>query len=116
MQQLGKILSAARERKGLSLRDVERETGVSNAYLSQLENEKIRAPSPNVLHKLAGIYEVPYAVLMIQAGYPVAEGADISNNDAARLAARLGPTSREEEDALAEYLDFLRSRNVRSRR
>lgn len=115
MPQLSRTLIAARERRGLTLREVERSTGVSNAYLSQLENEKIKAPSPNVLHKLALLYEVPYSALMLQAGYPVAEAADISN-DAIRLAARLGPTSPDEEDALAEYLEFIRSRTSRPQR
>jgi transcriptional regulator with XRE-family HTH domain len=115
MQQLGKTLIAARERKGLTLRDVERATGVSNAYLSQVENEKIKAPSPNVLHKLAVLYEVPYSALMLQAGYPVAESADITD-DAVQLAARLGRTSPDEQDALADYLEFIRSRTPRSTR
>jgi HTH-type transcriptional regulator, competence development regulator len=115
MRQLGRTLIGARERKGLTLRDVERATGVSNAYLSQLENEKIKAPSPNVLHKLAALYEVPYTALMLQAGYPGAESAEIIG-DAVRLAARLGPTSPDEEDALAEYLNFIRTRTSRPRR
>jgi HTH-type transcriptional regulator, competence development regulator len=108
VQNLGKTITAARERKGLTLRDVERETGVSNAYLSQLENAKIKAPSPNVLHKLAELYEVPYTALMAAAGYPV-ESAAIPS-EAVRLAARLGPTSSDEEDALADYLEFIRRR------
>src|SRR5262245_51371598 len=92
MKQLGKTLTMARERKALTLREVERITGVSNAYLSQLENDRIKAPSPNVLHKLAGLYDLPYAALMLQAGYPAAESREISS-EAIRLAARLGPTS-----------------------
>ena len=56
--------------KGLSLREVEEGTGkgVSNAYLSQLENGKIKKPSPSVLHSLAEVYVVPYEALMEQAG------------------------------------------------
>ena len=40
-QSLGPFLRAARERRSLTLRAVERATGVSNAYLSQLESGKI---------------------------------------------------------------------------
>ncbi len=115
MKQLGRTLIGARERKGFTLRDVERAIGVSNAYLSQLENEKIKAPSPKVLHKLAILYEVPYSALMGQAGYPVSESAEIPS-EAVRLAARLGPTSPDEEDALADYLEFIRTRTSRPRR
>src|SRR4030095_10467564 len=47
--ELGAMLAGLRTAKGLSLREVEEATGkaVSNAYLSQLENGKIRKPSPN---------------------------------------------------------------------
>lgn len=115
MSKLGKTLTAARERKSLSLRDVERHTGLSNAYLSQIENGKIASPSPKVLHKLAAVYELPYPSLMSLAGYPAGETAE-GEEGGSRLAARLGPTSPEEEDALAEYLAFMRSRTGRTRR
>src|SRR6516164_11475920 len=69
--ELGPLLADLRTAKGLSLREVEEATGkaVSNAYLSQLENGKIRKPSPNVLHRLAEVYVVPYEALMEKAGY-----------------------------------------------
>src|SRR3989442_12819294 len=69
--ELGALLADLRKAKGFSLREVEEATGkaVSNAYLSQLENGKIRKPSPNVLHSLAKAYVVPYEALMEKAGY-----------------------------------------------
>ena len=112
MSQLGKTLTSARERKALTLRDVERAIGVSNAYLSQLENDRIKSPSPKVLHKLAELYGLPYAAFMIAAGYPVTDSAAMPP-DAVRLAGRRGPTSPEEEDALADYLEFIRKRTSR---
>jgi transcriptional regulator with XRE-family HTH domain len=115
MAKLGSILAVARERKSLTLREVERMTGLSNAYLSQLENDRIKAPSPNVLHTLAALYELPYAALMAAAGYPVADSAAIPS-EVVRLAARLGPTSPAEEDALADYLEFIRKRTSGPRR
>jgi len=42
---------------------------VSNAYLSQLENNKIVKPSPNVLHALSLVYATSYEDLMRRAGY-----------------------------------------------
>jgi hypothetical protein len=53
--------------------------------------------------------EIPYAALMAAAGYPVVESAAIPS-EAVRRAARLGPISPEEEDALAGYLEFIRKR------
>src|SRR5206468_11300486 len=69
--ELGALLAGLREAKGLSLREVEgaADKAVSNAYLSQLENGKIRKPSPNVLYSIATVYGVPYDALMEKAGY-----------------------------------------------
>ena len=45
-----------RKRKNMTLRQVEDLTGISNAYLSQLENGKIKNPSYNVVIKLNKLY------------------------------------------------------------
>ena len=66
---LGEGLRFARDMKKLSLREVEEATGISNAYLSQLENDKIQKPSPHFLHKLAALYDLDYEHLMEAAGY-----------------------------------------------
>lgn len=105
---IGSILAEARRRKGLSQRAVEDVTGISNAYLSQLECGKVRGPSPKHLHALAELYDLPYADLLGAAGYPVPERA--GHSASVRLAARLGPTTPDEEAALAQYLEFIRSR------
>lgn len=105
---LGAFIKAAREQMQLTLRRVEAETGISNAYLSQLESSKIRRPSPAVLHKLATLYEVAYEDLLKLAGHPIAE--QTSDTPASRLAARVGPITTDEEEAIVEYLRFLRRR------
>src|SRR5438552_1477053 len=46
---VGIVLRRAREYWKLSLREVERRTGRSNAYLSQVERALIRQPDPTVL-------------------------------------------------------------------
>ncbi|HYY58560.1 MAG TPA: helix-turn-helix transcriptional regulator, partial [Pyrinomonadaceae bacterium] len=66
---VGEMLRRLRMEKGVSLRTVEKETGVSNAYLSQLESGKAEQPSPHILHKLAGYYGVHYSRLMEAAGH-----------------------------------------------
>ena len=109
---LGRYLAAARSRKGLSLRAVEAATGISNAYLSQLETGKIREPSPSNLHKLGELYGVSYATLLELAGHPV-PGGEARRRSKSGIAARLGPTTKEEEEALADYLAFLRTKRGR---
>lgn len=107
LQSLGAFLAKARSASGKTLRAVETETGISNAYLSQLENGKIKSPAPQNLHKLAAAYSVSYELLMELAGFPVPSNQGPSANS---MAARVGPVSNEEEAALVEYLQFLRSR------
>lgn len=111
INELGTFLRSARERKGLSLRGVEKQTGVSNAYLSQIESGKINQPSPNILYKLSEIYQVSYDELLKLAGHPTSDSP--SHEEADSFLARLGPVTEDEQDALMEYLEFLRSRRSR---
>lgn len=69
MATLATELTRLRKESRLSLRRVERLTGVSNAYLSQLETGKVVNPSPHVLRKLADVYGVPHDELLIAANY-----------------------------------------------
>ena len=110
---LGTLLADLRKAKGLSLREVEEGTGkaVSNAYLSQLEKGRIRKPSPNVLHALAGVYVVPYETLMEKAGYlPPTEGK-AGGRRRSLAAFAIDDLTAEEEAELLKYLAFLRSRD-----
>jgi transcriptional regulator with XRE-family HTH domain len=111
--ELGAVLDDLRTAKGFSLREVEEATGnaVSNAYLSQLENGRIKKPSPNVLHSLSEVYAVPYEALMEKAGYLLpSEGSRRQ-----RLAAfAIDDLTSEEEEELLKYLAFLRSRKPSS--
>jgi transcriptional regulator with XRE-family HTH domain len=100
--------------KQMSLRDVEEAANgiVSNAYLSQLEHGRISKPSPNILHCLAQVYGVSYETLMEKAGYIVAADPDQSGS---RRHGRVPTFAKEnltpeEEEAMLEYLAFLRSR------
>ena len=68
MKSLGKTLKDARELIPLTLRQVEEAVGISNAYLSQLENDKIKKPSANVLYKLSNLYRVELNSLLAAAG------------------------------------------------
>ena len=56
----GLRLKARRQQLGLSLRDVESATEgkISNAYLSQLENGKIKNPSAAIALTLAAVYHL----------------------------------------------------------
>lgn len=112
MSTLSKTLRKVRGVRGATLRQVEKATGVSNAYLSQLENGSTSKPSPEILMKLAGFYEVPYESLLRSAGYlpaaPPSEagaGAHVSAIEAALLSVKL---TEDEEFKVAEFIEFLR--------
>ncbi len=112
-EKLGAFLRSARSGEKLSLRDVEDATGgaVSNAYLSQLENGKIKKPSPSVLHSLSTVYGVEYEELMQRAGY-------LPTRDKQKKGAKHGRAATfsienltdEEETELLKYLAWYRSR------
>lgn len=42
---VGELLGLAREIKGWTIRDLERETGISNALISQIETGHVKDPS-----------------------------------------------------------------------
>lgn len=108
---LPKQLRDIRKLRGYSQRDVEEATGISNAYLSQLERGDALKPSPDKLQLLAEFYAVPYTDLMRAAGYlqktEKADGTpkDTSAVQAALMSANLTP---EEEAAVVKYIQFLR--------
>ena len=49
---LGELIAIARECKCWSLRDLERETGISNALISQIENGHVKDPGFSTVIKL----------------------------------------------------------------
>jgi len=69
MKELATYLRTIRKQRGLSLKKVEKAAGVSNAYLSQLERGRRNPPHPDILKKLARVYEVPVSDLLAAAGY-----------------------------------------------
>ncbi len=67
---LGEYLKALREKKRASLKDVERDTGIPNAYISQLETgARKKLPDPDRMRKLADYYNITVRELLQQAGY-----------------------------------------------
>jgi transcriptional regulator with XRE-family HTH domain len=109
---LGSLLADLRRAKGYTLREVEEETekAVSNAYLSQLENGRVKKPSPNVLRCLAEVYTVSYELLMEKAGYLLPSDGG-SGPQKRRAIFSIDDLTAEEEEELLKYLAFLRWRS-----
>jgi HTH-type transcriptional regulator, competence development regulator len=107
---VGTFLRQARELRGRSSIETARSARISSAYLNKLENDAVRRPSPDVLHRLSKTLEVPYAELMALVGYPV-PGLEEEPPHQARLSAALfADLTNDERDELLEYLAWYRSR------
>ena len=106
---LGEVLKLAREVRALSAVETARAAGISAAYLSKLENDAVKKPSPPVLHRLSEALAVPYAELMRLSGYAVPGTADVRPTGMVETALFADLTDDEREELL-EYLAWYRAR------
>jgi transcriptional regulator with XRE-family HTH domain len=67
LEALGALLRAQRQAKGLSLRELATRTGISNAYLSELERGR-HEPSLSVLRAIASALDTPLGLMLVRAG------------------------------------------------
>jgi transcriptional regulator with XRE-family HTH domain len=102
---LGETIRAARAAAGLSLRDVERRTGVRSAHLSQIETGTIARPEMAILWELAATYGVDFGHLLALAGY--AGAADMSARQRQRMTVALRAMSELSPADQAEALSFM---------
>lgn len=78
--ELGSYLREIRERKNISLREVEKLTDIGYSHLSMIENGK-RNTTPALLKNLSKIYNIDYIDLLEKAGFiDLAEKEKIDNN------------------------------------
>lgn len=110
----GAVLKLAREVRELSTGDAARAAGISAAYLSRLESDAVKRPSPPVLHQLSEALAIPYAELMRLSGYRV-PGDDATNTTDTVEAALFSGLTTDEREELLEYLAWYRARRRASR-
>jgi transcriptional regulator with XRE-family HTH domain len=70
-----------RKLKGFTIRELADRSGVSAAYISQLENGNRGVPSPDVLMKLSEGLNTPYSELMNIAGYLEKSGSEREHDE-----------------------------------
>ena len=108
MNELAKKLTWLRNLRGETLRTVGAKTGISNAYLSQMENGKVERPRPDVLHKLAKYYGVHYENLMTAAGYLTrSEEKWLDDPELAEIKLMSTGLSDEQKKILKRFIRFL---------
>jgi transcriptional regulator with XRE-family HTH domain len=76
MESFGSYMRRLRKSKGLTLKQVETQAKVSNAYISQIERGLRRPPQPDILKRLAKVYDVPHRDLLIAAGHLEEDSAE----------------------------------------
>jgi HTH-type transcriptional regulator, competence development regulator len=112
-QSLGGVLKAARQRHGLSLRDVERRTGIRNAHLSQLETGGIARPEMALLWDLAAVYELDFSMLLRLAGHTGGPETAGERRQRMTVALRaLGELTPEDQAAALDYIAELKRRRA----
>lgn len=82
----GKYLKGLRNNQRLSLRDVEAKGSISPSYLAQIEQGRRRPPGPDILKRLAPVYDVPVRDLLKAAGYLEEAGGTLSEEEEVELA------------------------------
>lgn len=113
---LGSYLWDTRNALGMSLREAEDASGVSNAYINQIETGRIKSPSPAILQKIATGYKAPYQHLMELAGHlKVTTGSETKRRGALPTSTLADvELTREEEEKVREYIAFLKMKNRRT--
>jgi transcriptional regulator with XRE-family HTH domain len=108
---LGDVLKAARADAGLSLRDVERRTGVRSGHLSQLETGTIGKPEMAILWELAAAYGVDFGRLLALAGYGEGQGSSARQRQRMTVALRaMHELSAADQAAVLRYMAELKAR------
>jgi transcriptional regulator with XRE-family HTH domain len=113
MDTLGETLKKSRKSIGFTLVQVEEALNISNAYLSQLENDKIKNPSANILYKLSNLYRIRLKSLLAAAG--IISRVDIqkekkSESFAKKVAFSAEEMTKEEKELVLDYLEYIKSK------
>ena len=112
---LGSLLKRARIGVAMSLRAVERRTGVRSGHLSQIETDTIAKPEMAILWELAALYGLDFTRLLALAGY--ATGSETSGRQRQRMTVALralGELSPAEQADALRYMAELRGRRERA--
>ncbi len=107
VRELGDYIREQRRGAHISLRQLARQAGVSNPYLSQIERG-LRKPSAEILQQIARALRISAEALYVQAGILEERPGDTSAQDAIT---RDGAISERQKQVLLEIYDSFRREN-----
>lgn len=107
VRELGDYIREQRRGAQISLRQLARQAGVSNPYLSQIERG-LRKPSAEILQQIARALRISAEALYVQAGILEERPGDTSAQDAIT---RDGAISERQKQVLLEIYDSFRREN-----
>ena len=108
---LGAVLATARVARGLSLRDVERETGVRSGISPSSRRGRSTSPEMAILWDLAALYDLAFTELLVLAGY--AQDGHTSGRQRQRMTVALralGELTPAEQAEALRYMADLKAR------
>jgi transcriptional regulator with XRE-family HTH domain len=112
-KKFGEYLKKLRKERNLSLREVEKKAGISNAYLSQIERGIRGAPSIEIMNRLADTYRVPVSDLIRVAIPEEKINPDMLVPDTKQVYMAYEELSVESKLLLIEYLQYLEDKDKR---
>ena len=95
----------------MSLRDVQRRTGIGNAHLSQLETGTIARPEPALIWDLAVLYDLDFAELLELAGH--GSGPQAAGERMTVALRALGELTAQEQSEVLQFMAELKRRRAR---
>ncbi len=113
---LGDKLRRRRTKLGLTLRQVERDTGIHNAHLSQIEKGGIEKPDPNILWRLSGLYRLDFQQLMRLAGHTKGQPSSTSRPLLGVALRAIGELSADEQRDVLQYIEQIRQARSKENR
>lgn len=111
----GKYLKSLRKDREMTLRDVEKQAKISNAYLSQVERGERNIPTLKILARLAKVYGVPISDLTEKAEKELQKNEKKSENktpapDKEFIFRGYEKLSEGDKQSLKNFLQYLRSK------
>ena len=105
--EVGRVLKAIRIKRNMSLRDVEKLTGVSNSYISQIERGIRGLPTMKVLERLLEAYGFSLETILPHFKSPISEALSQMAPEVAYIEREYNKLSLKSRQHLTSYLQFL---------